>query len=248
MKLKYLYLTGIVIFLLSACGVKEDIAKLSKQVKYSTSDSDRDGVANIHDKDNSTDPEVKVYGDGTSVDTDMDGVADNLDYEIMSPKGAVVDSLGRAADSDGDGIPDVLDQDPKTPAGQMINFQGKSIAAGTSGGGAGVGGANMSQFPVVLFNYRTELNNLTYPAIVAVANYMKANPSAKMVVTGHTDEIGSNEDNLKLGEKRAGVVLEELALLGVDKSRLTVASKGEEAPTKLSYSKLNRRVEFSVAK
>lgn len=247
MKRNYILSAVALVFLLSACGVKDDIAKLRKQVKYSTSDSDRDGVANIHDKDNSTDPEVRVYGDGTSVDTDMDGVADNMDYELISPKGAEVDSTGRAADSDGDGVPDAIDKDPKTPAGQMVNFQGMAIAGAASGGG-GVGGANMAQFPVVLFSYRTELNNMTYPAIVAVANYMKANPGAKLTVTGHTDEIGTNEDNMKLGEKRANVVIDELVKMGVDKGRLMAASKGEDMPTKFSYKKLNRRVEFSAAK
>lgn len=243
MKRNYLIFAGIFIFLLSACGVKEDIAKLRKQVKYSTSDSDRDGVANIHDKDNSTDPEVRVYGDGTSVDTDMDGVPDHKDWEINSPRAAQVDSLGKAADGDGDGVPDVIDMDKSTPKGQLVNFKGQSIQ-----GGSGGAGGTMTQFPVVLFSFRTELDNMSYPAIVAVANYMKANPNARVTCTGHTDEIGSNEDNMTLGTNRANVVIEELAKMGVDKARLTAGSKGEDMPTKFSYTKLNRRVEFSLTK
>ena len=254
MKKSYLFVAGILALSLASCSVKEDIAKLKKQVKYSASDSDRDGVPNIHDKDNSTDPEVKVYGDGTAVDTDGDGVADHLDQELISPRFVNVDSLGRAMDGDGDGVPDGIDLEKNTAKGQIVNFQGKSIAAaaggaaGSAGASAGMGGANMSQFPIVLFSYRKELENTTYPAIVAMANYMKANPGAKITVTGHTDSIGPDKDNETLGMDRANVVIEELAKLGIDKGRMTAATKGEKEPTKLKYAKMNRRVEFSLNK
>ena len=57
-----------------------------------------------------------------------------------------------------------------------------------------------------------------------------ANPGVTVAITGHTDERGTAEYNLALGEKRANAVRAYLVNLGVAESRLTIVSKGKEAP------------------
>jgi len=62
------------------------------------------------------------------------------------------------------------------------------------------------------------------------ADYLKRWTSVAVTVEGHCDERGSAEYNLALGSRRADAVKNYLATLGVPASRITVVSKGKEAP------------------
>ena len=80
------------------------------------------------------------------------------------------------------------------------------------------------------------------------AAWMRHNGGVTVVVEGHTDERGSVEYNLALGERRAKSVRDYLVQLGIDDERLYVLSYGEEKPraygqTSADFQK-NRRVEF----
>ena len=77
------------------------------------------------------------------------------------------------------------------------------------------------------------------------AAWLKLNPAVSLAVAGHCDEAGSTEYNLALGERRARVVVNYLASLGLDRSRLRVVSYGEEMPAS-DKDNLNRRAEFKV--
>lgn len=77
------------------------------------------------------------------------------------------------------------------------------------------------------------------------AAWLKLNPAVSLVVTGHCDEAGSTEYNLALGERRARVVVNYFASLGLDRNRLRVVSYGEEMPAS-DKDNLNRRAEFKV--
>ncbi len=77
------------------------------------------------------------------------------------------------------------------------------------------------------------------------AAWLKLNPAVSLVVTGHCDEAGSTEYNLALGERRARVVVNYLASLGLDRNSLRVVSYGEEMPAS-DKDNLNRRAEFKV--
>lgn len=67
---------------------------------------------------------------------------------------------------------------------------------------------------------------------------------------GHTDERGSEEYNLALGERRANSVRRYLLDLGVPAARLAVVSFGESKPRAMGHDesawRYNRRVEFTV--
>ena len=51
------------------------------------------------------------------------------------------------------------------------------------------------------------------------------------MIEGHADSRGTNEYNLALGERRAQPVRDYIISLGIPAARITIVSKGEEAPT-----------------
>lgn len=82
------------------------------------------------------------------------------------------------------------------------------------------------------------------------ADHLRANPDHVVVVEGHTDERGSREYNLALGERRALAVREALVGFGVGTDRIQTLSFGEEKPAALGHDERawsqNRRAEFRI--
>lgn len=66
------------------------------------------------------------------------------------------------------------------------------------------------------------------PLIEAHAKYLLANDDAKMVLQGNTDERGTREYNLALGQRRSVAVKKVLNLLGVKDGQIETVSYGEE--------------------
>jgi len=62
------------------------------------------------------------------------------------------------------------------------------------------------------------------------ADWLKANPATKMLIEGNTDERGTAEYNLALGERRAESAKKFLVDLGIDAKRISTISYGEERP------------------
>lgn len=69
----------------------------------------------------------------------------------------------------------------------------------------------------------------------AHAEYLANNPSTNVTVEGHTDERGTREYNIALGERRANAVKRMLVLNGVSASQVRVISYGEERPVALDH-------------
>ena len=85
--------------------------------------------------------------------------------------------------------------------------------------------------------------------LTAHVRFLRANPGASVVLQGHTDERGTREYNLALGERRAGAVERYLNVQGVSPSQVEVVSYGEERPAargqnEQAYAQ-NRRVVFA---
>jgi len=84
----------------------------------------------------------------------------------------------------------------------------------------------------------------------ASAEWMKANPSALMLVEGHCDERGTNAYNLALGDRRARAAQDYLVKRGVPAGRITTITYGEERPTCSELTEAcwarNRRAHFLV--
>jgi peptidoglycan-associated lipoprotein len=94
------------------------------------------------------------------------------------------------------------------------------------------------------FNIRTE----SRPVIESNARALAKNRLNITQLEGHTDERGSREYNIALGERRANSVRQYMLGLGVAPQQIRVVSYGEERPTatgqdEQSYA-LNRRVEI----
>ena len=113
-------------------------------------------------------------------------------------------------------------------------------------------GTPIPELGAVYFAY--DSFNLT-PASKTALNkhieWLKANPNRSVQIEGHTDERGTTEYNLALGERRSGAVKEYLTGKGIPASQLSTISYGEERPavqgsTEASWSK-NRRAEFVSA-
>lgn len=68
------------------------------------------------------------------------------------------------------------------------------------------------------------------PIVEGFAKYLGANKAKKMQVEGHTDERGSREYNLALGQKRAEAVQKSMLLVGATEGQLEAVSYGEERP------------------
>ncbi len=85
--------------------------------------------------------------------------------------------------------------------------------------------------------------------IRAHANALVQNPDVSLQLAGHADERGTREYNLALGEQRALAVSAFFQEFGVDATRITSVSYGEEVPFVSGSDEeswaLNRRVEFS---
>jgi peptidoglycan-associated lipoprotein len=82
------------------------------------------------------------------------------------------------------------------------------------------------------------------------AAVLQANPSVTLVVTGHTDERGTAEYNLALGQRRAAQVKRYLVGKGLSDARLTTQSLGDSQPVaagsdEAAYQQ-NRRAEFQA--
>ena len=102
---------------------------------------------------------------------------------------------------------------------------------------------------IVYFDYDSfEVRAEYTAALEANARYLKANPTRKVALEGHTDERGGREYNLALGQKRAEAVVRALTLAGAADGQVEAVSFGKERPAvvgsdEAAYAK-NRRVEL----
>ncbi len=91
------------------------------------------------------------------------------------------------------------------------------------------------------------VSSADYPALQAHSEFLVANPDKSIRIEGHTDERGSREYNIALGERRAKSVTNFLVSNGVNPSQIKVVSYGEEKPVRSGHDessyKENRRAE-----
>ena len=75
-----------------------------------------------------------------------------------------------------------------------------------------------------------EIKDEYKPIIEAHAGYLRDHPDAKVLIQGNTDERGSREYNVALGQRRADGVKKMLLLLGAKEDQVEAVSLGEEKP------------------
>ncbi|MCL0039896.1 OmpA family protein [Thermodesulfovibrionales bacterium] len=105
--------------------------------------------------------------------------------------------------------------------------------------------------PNIHFNFdKYNIREDAIPIMQKLAGLLLKNRDLKVIIEGHTDERGTNEYNLALGDRRATSAKEHLVLLGVAPYRIGTISFGEERPlclepTEESFAK-NRRAHFVI--
>lgn len=81
-------------------------------------------------------------------------------------------------------------------------------------------------------------------------NLLKSQPSIKIEIIGHTDDIGDDNDNQVLSEQRAQAVKDAIVTKGITEARIQVAGKGESEPIASNEDEAgraaNRRTEFII--
>ncbi len=128
-------------------------------------------------------------------------------------------------------------------AGQSTVTQVQAGSVGADAAGpAGVG--RVIYFDFDSFSVKPEYQSL----VDQHARFLQGNRGRSVAVEGHTDERGSREYNLALGQKRAEAVRRALTLVGATDAQIEAVSFGEEKPaasgaSEDAYSQ-NRRVEI----
>ncbi len=134
--------------------------------------------------------------------------------------------------------------------GDVANVQ----ASGIGGGGTSFGGeGSESSLRVCNQRYhfdfdRSDVRDADMPSLKVQAHYLATHPRAKVLLAGNTDDRGSREYNIGLGDRRARSVEAALEAEGVSKNQITTVSYGAEKPIVTgqdedSYAQ-NRRVDL----
>jgi outer membrane protein OmpA-like peptidoglycan-associated protein len=219
-------------------------------------DDDNDGVPDKQDrcKDEPEDLDGVRDDDGCpEFDADQDGVSDGADGCPDEPED--YDGNGdhdgcpeEETDMDGDGVPDFRDACPE----QAIR-RGQNPA--TSDGCPRL--AEISENKIVITDRiyfeegKATLLPESSPVLEAVAEILREHAEiTDVLIEGHTNDIGDDEVNYRLSDKRAATVLQWLITAGIDRNRLTSKGYGETRPLVPNDSDehraLNRRVEFTI--
>ena len=205
-------------------------------------DRDGDGIADGDDKC----PDVAGlarYQGCPIPDTDKDGINDEVD------KCPTVPGIARyqgcpIPDTDGDGVNDEEDKciNEKGPAS---NFGCPIISAEI------IKRVNLAAKNVFFATASDKLLAKSFPKLNDVVTILNENPSFKVAIDGHTDEVGKDEYNQTLSDKRAASVKGYLVSKGIAESRLTSTGYGETKPVadnKTAAGRAqNRRVEMTLS-
>ena len=222
-------------------------------------DSDGDGIPDAYDKCPNTPKGVIVGPDGCpAADADGDGVPDFMDKCPQTPKGVAVGPDGCPLDSDGDGIPDYLDECPRSPPGAKVLPNGCALTGDCRkprpGEAVDANGCALDKnFILRGVKFEFDSDRLTEPAkliLNEVAETLKAYPTIKVDLEGHTDNVGTDNYNLGLSERRANSVKSYLAGRSIEAPRMNPVGYGESRPIDTNETdegrEENRRVELKV--
>ena len=151
----------------------------------------------------------------------------------------------------------------KKPKAAAPTSSGEAVSPASGGAGdanAAAAGANadteaagpqggLLATRIVYFDFNSsEIKGAGTDVVAAHAKYLASHAAIRVRLEGHTDERGSREYNIGLGERRAQAVRRALMLQGVSENQLTTVSFGAERPAvegddEAAWAK-NRRVEM----
>ena len=212
-------------------------------------DSDKDGIPDYTDLCPNTPPGIKVDAYGCPIDSDGDGVPDYQDLCPDTPYEVEVDKYGCPVDEDLDGVPDYLDQCPGTLPGVQVDEKGCELVIILEP----TPEFNPNQLILsseTSFEFNSaKLKETAYPELDKLLIQMKEFPMSHWKIVGYTDNVGSEEGNLKMSQMRAESVLNYFVSRGIPKVRFEVSGMGSKNPvadnnTTEGRAK-NRRVEIN---
>lgn len=95
-----------------------------------------------------------------------------------------------------------------------------------------------------------QINTESLILVDRVADAMLNNPNMKILITGHTDDIGSEESNMALSLRRAESVKNAIVAKGINPNRIRTKGLGESSPLVPNDTeenrRTNRRTEFTI--
>jgi len=248
-------------------NLKGDVSNHGCPIDESKRDDDGDGVPNINDKCPNISGSVAAMGcpdrDGDGVsdandkcpnikgsamysgcpgpsDSDNDGIEDDKDE---CPTEAGLLQFNGCPDTDGDGVPDSKDQCPnsfgllKNKGCPEIKKEDREVL-------------DIAMRAVQFNTGKSTLKSSSFLYLDQIAMILKDYPDYKLIIGGHTDDVGSAVINQRLSERRAKSCYEYLINKGIDSRRLRYAGYGESRPIAENLTargrSLNRRVEFKL--
>lgn len=225
-------------------GYERRIAELETSLGNALKDDDNDGVPNSFDDDNNTPEGVKVNSKGVEIaDIDKDGIPDELD---ACPEMAGTFSTNGCPDSDKDGVADKDDKCPEK-AGAMYNNGCPDIKKETK-----VAEVN-EKINLESINFAVgtpTINAESFSKLENVVKVMNENKDYKLNINGYADDMGPDDFNMSLSQKRANTVKAYLVSKGLDANRLVAKGFGESQPVASNSNEkgrsMNRRVEFKI--
>jgi outer membrane protein OmpA-like peptidoglycan-associated protein len=224
-------------------------------------DTDGDGIADVND---SCPHKAGPKATGGCPDTDNDGVIDKLDACPDVPGKA---ELKGCPDADNDGITDAEDACPNEPGPKstkgcpdrdhdgvadrddkcpdvtgLKQFQGCVPEAVKKFTGAIQG--------IYFETAKATIKPASFPVLDRAVAVLKEYPELKLLIEGHTDDVGDDAYNMRLSEDRAKSVREYLVSKGIDTVRLQSKGYGETKPAASNKTNAgrakNRRIEFTI--
>ena len=199
-------------------------------------DSDKDGFTDDVDEC----PQIAGTLRGCP-DSDQDGIIDSKDE---CPFAAGEGRFNGCPDTDGDGIPDPKDRCPNSAAPNSptgcpeIAKEDKAVL-------------DYALQAVQFETGKAILRSESFVVLDQVIPVLDRYPDFHLEVIGHTDNVGSEDNNLRLSQRRAKACYDYLLSKGVPDSRMSYGGFGENNPIASNDTpagrQLNRRVEFVLA-
>jgi len=196
-------------------------------------------------------------------DRDNDGLTDQAD-KCPDQAGPIGNMGCPIADRDGDGVPDVLDKCPELE-GVAENFgcpdikpflPKETIYSNATEYYQAVTNTSLDYKDSIRFFVYFDFNSarLTDNAFVMLnkmVNFLKLNRDFRCVVAGHADAEGTDDDNMRISQRRATMVKNFFVSYGVDAKRFDVSFFGKTRllpQTDQSLMWMNRRAEMLIYK
>lgn len=106
-------------------------------------------------------------------------------------------------------------------------------------------------FKTIYFDFdKSDVRSDARLALEKAADYLKKNPKVKIVIEGNCDELGTEEYNMALGERRALSARRYLVSLGIAPERMGTVSYGEDQPIDPAHNETawarNRNCQFKI--